>query len=355
MHADRCNLISVFINILLSFIFSAIVVRICIHLAPKFKLLAVPGEHRSHDVPTPVVGGIAVFISICFISQLLGISFSQYSYLFLAYLGLLVIGAVDDIFHLSSASRFIVQIICAWIIVAPGGTELHSLGNLFSDSEALLGSLSRIFTVFAIIGVINAANMTDGLDGLLGGQFVLIFSGLLFVSVLSNYSIDIPIFYALITSLLAFLCFNLRIFGRLRARVFLGDAGSMSLGLLVSWFLIRYSQSPLGLIDPVTALWFVAVPLSDTISVMFRRILQKRSPFDADRTHLHHLLLHKGLSVNGVLGLLLLFSFTLLIVGLMLELLDVPEFIRFYIAIGIFVLHMTITNKYVQKHGLSVK
>jgi len=332
---------------------SVIVIRFCIYVAPHLKLIAWPGEHRKHDAPTPVIGGVGVFISIGFTCLILDIPIKQYQYLFYASLCLLLVGAIDDVLHLSSTTRFIIQIIAALVIVFPGQVELETLGRLFSLQEVILGNLGYLFTIFAVIGVINAINMTDGLDGLLGTQFILIFGGLYLLVLNGAYETEAPMLLALIVSVLAFLFFNLRV-GRPRAKLFLGDAGSMFLGLVVSWYLIRFSQKPVNIIEPVTALWFIALPLSDTITVMLRRISHRLSPFDADRTHIHHLLLHKGFSVNQVVSILSVVGAVLLIVGLVLQKLGVAEYIRFYVALSIFTLHMVVTTKYIRKHNLAI-
>src|SRR5665811_1018808 len=110
--------------------------------------------------------------------------------------------------------------------------------------------------------------------------------------------------YAMLGTLVGFLFLNSRLFVK-RAWVFMGDSGSMWLGLVLGWFMAQITQGKVSA-EPALVLWLFGIPLIDTLAVMFRRAKHKRSPFRADRTHIHHLLRHMGYSTNRnvlVLGL----------------------------------------------------
>jgi len=144
-----------------------------------------------------------------------------------------------------------------------------------------------------MIGMLNAVNMVDGLDGLA--------ASLVFIAIIAWTGDDVRnvvIPELLGAAILAFLLFNLRLRGR--ALVFMGDAGSLFLGFVLTWFLVALSQGEQRLLAPVTALWLFALPLTDTISMMVRRILLRRSPFLADREHFHHILLAAGFGPQRV-------------------------------------------------------
>jgi UDP-GlcNAc:undecaprenyl-phosphate GlcNAc-1-phosphate transferase len=137
--------------------------------------------------------------------------------------------------------------------------------------------------------------------------------------------------------ILAFLLFNVRISGR--ALVFMGDAGSMFLGLVLAWLLIGFSQGEGRLMSPATALWIFAVPLIDTVSLMLRRMICGRSPFEADREHFHHILRAAGFSRKQTLALVLTLALTAAAVGLGGFFLGVSEHWMFFGFLSVFGLH----------------
>jgi len=285
-------------------------------LAPKIGLLAYPGDHRLHLEPTPMVGGIAIFIGIA-----LGVFLLDQSYLsILPSLFLLCfIGGIDDRYKLPFLVRFAAQAFSAYLMIELTGTNLTSLGNLFLDTEILLGEWSKPLTIFAVVGVINAINMSDGLDGLAGSLTVLV----LITALILNP--ELHSFTAInIAAIAGFLFWNLRV-GRLKAKLFMGDAGSTMLGLVVAFNLIQLSQAPVSLIPPVTVLWFLAIPLFDAVSVLLIRPLKGRSPFAADRIHYHHIIQDRGLSVNATLVFVLLLQTILILFGLYMNKAGITE------------------------------
>ena len=164
------------------------------------------------------------------------------------------------------------------------------------------------FTLFSVVGVINAFNMIDGLDGLAGG-LALIAAGWLAVLCLTGPAPNPTAAYLLLTLVMVlagFLAWNLRHPWRRKAKVFMGDAGSTLLGFALGWFMIDLSQGDeQAVMAPITALWIMALPLMDTITVMIRRLRAGQSPFAGDRQHLHHLLLATGRTDARVTAILL--------------------------------------------------
>ena len=156
--------------------------------------------------------------------------------------------------------------------------------------------------------------MCDGLDGLSGSLTLTSMLGLGAANVLwGSYDLIITVMAA---SIAGFLCFNMRTFWRKSAWVFLGDAGSMMIGLTLTWLAISMSQGPERVISPSAALWFLMVPVFDAVSMMLRRIMRKRSPFKADKEHLHHVFLLAGFSVSETVLIMTGLSFAGVIVGL---------------------------------------
>ena len=160
--------------------------------------------------------------------------------------------------------------------------------------------------------------MSDGLDGLAGSLTMLVLLALFFISGMQSKLVLVAL-----VSVLGFLVWNLRL-GRPRAYIFMGDAGSMMLGFLLSFLLISYSQIEVGF-KPVTALWLLALPLMDAVAVLLVRPLRGKSPFQADRLHYHHQLLDKGFGVNQTLVFVLITQLIFIAVGLILRAYDVNE------------------------------
>jgi len=298
-------------------------------LAPKLGLLAEPGEHRLHQESTPMVGGLAMYIGLICGLLLIDTSFAPLlPSLFL----MCAVGALDDRYKLPSWLRFIAQAIAASAMVYFSGSELLSLGALKPGQEVVLGHWSVPMTVFATIGVINAINMSDGIDGLAGSLVVLILIALLFITGTNSNLILIIAF-----AVAGFLFWNLRIF-RSSAKMFMGDAGSTMLGLLLAYLLIECSQIEQG-IKPVTALWLTAIPLIDAVAVLIVRPLRGKSPFAADRIHYHHQLLDRGVSNNHTLLIALGMQVVFVIIGVLALNMNIAEHLQLRAFLSVFGLY----------------
>ena len=328
--------------VLLAFITSLLVNKWLQRFAGVFGLFAMPGEHRRHQSPTPVVGGLAMFLTVLItmvVAQLSAVvDFSEMAYFVFAMLLLTIVGLLDDRFHISFLWRFLAQI-AAVLLMLEQGNILLSLGPLFAtdlDDVLLLGRYAPLMTVFATVGVINAINMSDGIDGLAGTWVLLVLLVLAWFAFDIQYSV---IMCAWIGALLGFLAFNYRIAGT-TARVFMGDAGSTVLGFVLAWLLIHGSQQPHTLFDPMFAVWLLALPLFDTVSIMLIRPLFGRSPFNADRIHMHHHVLDRVQSVNTTLCILVLWFLVYVAIGYYFHLRPIVPLIETLIFSGLFILHL---------------
>ncbi len=323
-------------------LFSAVVIRCSIALAGRIGAMDRPGGHKQHAVSTPFVGGFGL-ISVVVVAFTLGDRLpggSTSVALLAGSVCMFVTGLADDIWHLGFKPRFVVQAAVALTMVYVGGVELASLGKLLPGVAVDLGWLAVPITVFATIGLINAVNMIDGIDGLSGSVSLV---SLAFIAVVAHGA-DNPAYLlvavALMGGIVGFLFFNLRYPGNARARVFLGDNGSMLLGFVFAWLLIALSQGgDAAAMTPVTALWLFALPLMDTVGVMLRRIWLGKSPFRADRHHLHHLLVRAGFRVCDVVAVAVLMQFVFALIGVTCLLLRVPEYLAFWLFLGIFAVY----------------
>lgn len=298
-------------------------------LALRLKLVDVPGGRKHHHGDIPLVGGIAMFFGLMFALLTLPISLSDYRSFIAGYGLLVVVGVLDDFRELSPKARLFAQIIAALLMTCWGRVVLHNLGDLLGFGDILLNNWAIPFTVFAIVALINAVNMTDGVDGLAGGLALVQMSFLAGLAYHVQATALLNLSLLLISCLIGFLIFNVRILGRAHAVVFMGDAGSMPLGFALLWFLISLTQIPPVAAYPVTMLWIMAIPMLDMSSVMLRRILNSQSPFSPDRRHLHHLLLGLGLTPTQTTLILCTMAVILGAIGVLLDTLKVPEVVSF--------------------------
>lgn len=302
-------------------------------LAVRVGLIDIPNERKTHGTPTPLVGGLAIFSGLViayFLCRNGSATLSEreiYSFFGAGFL-LVVVGVVDDFVELSPLVKFVAQIVAALLMIFGAGVVLTDLGALTPGGEVFeLGVLAVPFTIFATLGIINALNMCDGLDGLSGSLALTSLSGLMIAAHLSGGESDTTLLLTLGAAILGFLLFNRRLLGRQRASVFMGDAGSMFLGLALTWYAISLSQGETRALRPSAALWFLMVPIFDAVSMMLRRILKGRSPFSADREHLHHVFLLAGYSVNETVAIMVGLASLGVFVGLASTYYAVPELI----------------------------
>lgn len=298
-----------------------------------------PGGRKDHLQATPLIGGVAIFCAFLLLLLTLDTSLGPWRSFFLASAVLFIVGLLDDFQETPPWSRFAAQIGASLIIVLWGGAVLHNLGGLFSNQDVMLGAFAVPFSIFCCVGVINATNMLDGLDGLAGVVLLTFFGTLLLLAWHAGLEQDTKILLLICGALVGFLLFNFRFVGSRAATVFLGDAGSMFLGLAVTWFLIRFTQEPVSLLRPMTAIWLFALPIMDTVAIMTRRAVRGRSPFAPDREHFHHILLVAGFSVRTTVLIVLGISLLMALLGLAGEWAGVPEFIMFYVFLLLFAVY----------------
>ena len=297
---------------LLTLILVAVLIPLCRPLALRFGLTDHPGGRRQHDAPTPMHGGLAILLAMVASAVLFhDISSPAMLTFYLAGGLLLLVGVVDDRYDLNWKLRIGAQVVAALVMAYIGGGSVQQLADVVGVPGLTLGWLAMPVTVFVVVGVINALNMSDGVDGLAAGQALV--SVLLFTcfALYAGNLLSAERLLAVAGAIIGFLVWNLRRPGLPRAKVFLGDAGSMVLGFVIAWTAVRLSQDPTHPVSPVLGPWTIAIPLIDCVSLIFRRWRQGRSPFAADRDHLHHLLLDAGYSATTIAVGLMALSATL--------------------------------------------
>jgi len=323
---------------LLSFVITGLFIWFAIPLAARLGLVDKPGGHKTHKDHIPVVGGMGIFLGLLSALLIFDLNLQQSSALLIAGLLLLLTGTLDDKYFLSAYVRFGAQIAAASILVVGDNTILANLGLLTNNFETFhLGSWAIPLTIFATVGVINAVNMTDGLDGLAGGLSLVTLTSVTVLFALSsvdNAYLVVPLFT--MGAILAFLMFNYRTPWLHKAKVFMGNGGSMLLGIIVAWLLIKFSQGSDAPYSPVIALWIFAIPLMDTVCIMLRRIKKGKSPFAADREHLHHIFLRLGFSVQHSVALVIAISSIFAVFGIAAHIYGLEQHVMFYVFLGLF-------------------
>lgn len=273
-----------------------------INIAKEKHLYDEPDERSSHTEKTPSLGGIAIFAGAIF-SIVLWTPFQEFGdlqYILCSFIIIFLIGAKDDISPISPSKKLIGQILAASILVFKSDIELTGLYG-FLGVEQELGSVTYILlSIFTILVIVNAFNLIDGINGLAGSIGALI-AGVLGVWFFMVGHIELAIVAFTITgSVLAFLRYNFT-----PARIFMGDTGSLLVGIVSSILIIKFIDYNYYLPEgdpykfesvPAVAVGIMILPLFDTVRVFITRMIRKKSPFKPDRRHIHHLLIDYGLT-----------------------------------------------------------
>ncbi len=275
-----------------------------LRIAKEKNIVDNPDARKLQRIPIPVMGGVAVVFGL-----LVGVmtfnmfgDFNDMLAVFICMTIIMFVGLVDDIKGLSPRVRFVVEILLVMALIFSTGNQINSFHGMWGV-EVLPSWLSIPLTVFACVGIINAVNLIDGVDGYSSGYCVMacLYFGYTFLK-LGNVRM-VVLAAITIGALLPFFFCN--VFGR-HSKMFIGDSGTLSMGILMSTFVaniltastdVKVISENLGLI-PLT-LAIMSVPIFDTLRVMGSRIMRKTSPFYPDKTHLHHAFIDLGFSHIG--------------------------------------------------------
>ena len=263
-----------------------------------------PDARKLQRVPVPVLGGLNVVFGILtgvMSFNLFGNFYDMFP-VFSAVIIILIVGMMDDMISLSPKVRFVVEILLILYLILTMDSHINAFGGLWGI-DTIPSYVSIPLTIFACVGIINAVNLIDGVDGYSSGYSIV--SCILFGSMfymLGNIRM-VVLAGIVLASLLPFFLHN--VFGK-HSKMFIGDAGTLSLGVIFSTFVISILSSNQGevTIDPNMGLVpftlaVMCVPIFDTLRVMSTRILKGNSPFQPDKTHLHHLFIELGYSHIG--------------------------------------------------------
>jgi len=334
----------ILISVCSAFFFAFIAIKFFKPVAIEVGLVDKPSERKLHAGHIPLIGGISIFMAVLMASLLWLPNTLELRMYLIASAMMVFIGALDDKFDLKVRIRIIGQLIVASLMIYGVGGYISNLGDLFGLGDVKLGPIGIIFTYVGIIVVINAFNMVDGIDGLIGSLSINTFASIAVLFVISgqtNY-ISYPLIIA--TAILPYLIFNLGL-NKKAKKIFMGDAGSMFIGLSVIWLLTMGTQNENASFRPVTALWICAVPLMDMLALVVRRYNNGKSPFKPDRDHLHHILQRVGYDTRQALVIISTFAVLMSLIGLAGEYFIVPDVLMLTGFIFIFTCYVLIIRK----------
>jgi UDP-GlcNAc:undecaprenyl-phosphate/decaprenyl-phosphate GlcNAc-1-phosphate transferase len=287
----------------LAFLITFFSIPIIIQVAREKKLFDEPDERKVHKMVIPTLGGLGIFAGFI-LASLLSTPVAdarELQYFAAAAIVIFFLGIKDDILILSAAKKFIGQLGAAGIIIKFGGIQITNMHGFLGIGE-IPHVAGIILTLFTVIVVVNSFNLIDGVDGLAGtlGLLTAVIFGSYFTYV--GQTLYAVMAFSLAGSLIGFLIYNFS-----PAKIFMGDTGSLLIGLVNSIMVIKFiniagnQSTPLPLQSaPALGIAILMVPLFDTLRVFSLRIFDRRSPFSPDRTHVHHFLLDLGFSHRTV-------------------------------------------------------
>ena len=301
------------------------------------KIITVAKTKKLFDVPTkrsanqekiiPNLGGIAIFAGI-YISTIIcleGLDATKIIGLLLVTVIMFLMGLQDDIIGLSAGKKLMGQLCVAMYLIIVCNIRLTNLHGIFGVNEINYG-LSLVITLFAIIGLINAFNLIDGIDGLAAGIGTLISSVYGFLFLYFGQMEYAVVSFSISGALVSFFFFN--VFGT-NNKIFMGDTGSLTLGVLFAILTIWFNEiiptqgvNNLVWTSPAISLAIMIVPVIDSLRIIYIRIMQGKSPFSPDMNHIHHQLIkinsnHLRASISMVLVNLIIICLSLGLINIL--------------------------------------
>jgi UDP-GlcNAc:undecaprenyl-phosphate GlcNAc-1-phosphate transferase len=322
-------------------------IPVIINISGLLELKKKPNFRSAHQQETPEFGGIAIYASLLIAHFLWPHTNEQTdAYLTsLAVVGLTILfflGLKDDILVLDPNKKLLLQVVAVSTLILLGGLKVDNFFGIFGWYH-IPDIISIPFTVFIFIAIINAVNLIDGVDGLAGG--IAFIAGLSFGTwfLLNHHFSMACMAFSLSGALLGFLRFN---FSK-TSKIFMGDTGSLIVGFLLAFFAVKfirlnvtYQYDTNAFFNaPILAVVLLIVPIFDTLRVFLVRILNKRSPFKADRNHMHHVLLDNGF--NHFQTSITLWGMTIAnVVGYFITFPFITNTQAFLILVGLFCLYL---------------
>lgn len=333
---------NVFIIILTTFLTSLILTYLMIKISKNMNIMDIPNERSVHKKPTPLLGGIAIFLSFLFGFILFGNQNPLMISILIASFLILLLGIFDDIKPIKARYKFVIHILVALIVVFYGGLKLTHV-DIFSLSLNFKW-MSPYITILIIVGIINAVNLIDGLDGLCAGISSIYFLTIGVIALILNKfnGLDIILSFIMLGSTLGFLVFNYP-----PAKIFMGDTGSTFLGLMISVIMLLGFKT-VTLTSLLIPLVLLILPITDTLFAIIRRALNKKPIGQADKEHIHHQLL-KHLSTRKTILVIYVVDLIFSVVSIFYAIGKKKEMIIFYILLMFILLYLVFKTNVIFK------
>lgn len=357
---------------IMSVLLATIIIPRILFISYKKRLFDIPDTRKVHKTPVPRLGGLSflpvILISICSITgvryfmshpvDILWASslFIQYLFFVVGLILLYLIGVADDLVGVGYQYKFVIQVLAACLFPL-SGLWINDLGGLMGLHE-IPAWLGMPLTVFLTVYITNAINLIDGIDGLASGLSCIALGLLIIVCVLVNQWTHALLAVATLGVVMTFYYYN--VFSVSGKKLFMGDAGSLTLGYVLSFLVLHFWQKtplwdPFAMNLNMVTLSTLLIPMLDVIRVFYSRVREGRNPFNPDKNHIHHRLLRTGMRVRTVMITLLLISLFLVISNFVLSfyvnttfmfLLDLVFWIVMHIIIRYFIIkHEVLTGK----------
>lgn len=351
---------------LLSVLLAIIIIPRIIFISYKKRLFDAPDARKVHTTPVPRLGGLAflpvIVISLCVVTGIRYYTnnpvdslwssslFIQYLFFIVGLTLLYLIGVADDLVGVGYRYKFVVQFLVACLFPL-SGLWINNLGGLMGLYE-IPACLGIPLTIFLTVYVTNAINLIDGIDGLASGLSCIALGLLIIVCVLVNQWTHALLAAATLGVVMAFYYYN--VFSLSGRKLFMGDAGSLTLGYVLSFLILHFWQKntwwdPFAMNLNMVTLSTLFIPLFDVIRVFYSRVREGRNPFIPDKNHIHHRLLRTGMSVRMVMLTLLLISLFLVTINFVLSLYINTTFMLLFDFVFWIITHLII-RYYIAKH-----
>ena len=277
-------------------------------------------SRSSHKEKATRSGGMALFFTFCLCY---GVGKGIYSmsvdlYALIAFIFIALTGMADDFFSIKYREKFFLQVFAA-IVLLQSGIYIDSFHGVFGIYEIPVWA-SYVISIFVFIVIVNAFNLIDGIDGLaalLSIKFFVLIGGIIAITS-TDMNLVIP---SVVGAITGFLFFNFNP----SKKVFLGDTGALLLGSVIAFFIFYIMDNDSYIITdalisrPLLVILLIIYPLADTLRASLIRMSKGQSPFLADRVHLHHRLIDKGMSHWGASTIILIMSLSVIILGFVLS------------------------------------
>lgn len=333
---------NIFIIILTTFLTSLILTYLMIKISKNMNIMDIPNERSVHKKPTPLLGGIAIFLSFLFGFILFGNQNPLMISILIASFLILLLGIFDDIKPIKARYKFVIHILVALIVVFYGGLKLTHV-DIFGLSLNFKW-MSPYITILLIVGIINAVNLIDGLDGLCAGISSIYFLTIGVIALILNKfnGLDIILSFIMLGATLGFLVFNFP-----PAKIFMGDTGSTFLGLMISVIMLLGFKT-VTLTSLLIPLVLLILPITDTLFAIIRRALNKKPIGQADKEHIHHQLL-KHLSTRKTILVIYVVDLIFSVVSIFYAIGKKKEMIIFYILLMFILLYLVFKTNVIFK------